>query len=208
MYNWCAPNTWYLSRSLCWWQLYICDNRKGGYVLRKLQRGLSAIAAWCECWNIKFNKDRMQAIYFSHRLRPPEDHLILNGRNTPFDDHVEYFSVISDKRITWRLHEEMIEAKAFRTFIRTYSLFKSERLSANIKLTNQISSDLRLSRLGISGRHLPLTIAAPAKQSSPHHWKFPKVHTGPRRISNNMLYVRNVHLTKSQAYLQETEDVT
>jgi hypothetical protein len=29
----------------------------------------------------------------------------------------------------------MIEAKAFRTFIRVYSLFKSERLSANIKLT-------------------------------------------------------------------------
>jgi hypothetical protein len=29
----------------------------------------------------------------------------------------------------------MIEAKAFRTFITLYSLFKSERLSANIKLT-------------------------------------------------------------------------
>jgi hypothetical protein len=29
----------------------------------------------------------------------------------------------------------MIEAKAFRTFIRTYFLFKSEQLSANIKLT-------------------------------------------------------------------------
>jgi hypothetical protein len=30
---------------------------------------------------------------------------------------------------------EKIEAKAFRTFIRLNSLFKSERLSANIKLT-------------------------------------------------------------------------
>jgi hypothetical protein len=29
----------------------------------------------------------------------------------------------------------MLEAKAFRTFIRMYSLYKSERLSANIKLT-------------------------------------------------------------------------
>jgi hypothetical protein len=29
----------------------------------------------------------------------------------------------------------MIEAKDFKTFIRVYSLFKSERLSANIKLT-------------------------------------------------------------------------
>jgi hypothetical protein len=37
--------------------------------------------------------------------------------------------------MTWRLHIEMIEAKAFRTFIRIYSLFKSERLNANIKFT-------------------------------------------------------------------------
>jgi hypothetical protein len=29
----------------------------------------------------------------------------------------------------------MIEAKAFRTFVRIYSLFKSERLSGNVKLT-------------------------------------------------------------------------
>jgi hypothetical protein len=30
---------------------------------------------------------------------------------------------------------EMIEARAFRKFIRIYPLFKSERLSTNIKLT-------------------------------------------------------------------------
>jgi hypothetical protein len=41
----------------------------------------------------------------------------------------------------------MIQAKAFRTFIRIYSLLKSEHLSANIKLTihkalDQISNDL------------------------------------------------------------------
>jgi hypothetical protein len=38
-------------------------------------------------------------------------------------------------RTTWSLHIEMIEAHAFRTFISIYSLFKSECLSANIKLT-------------------------------------------------------------------------
>jgi hypothetical protein len=47
----------------------------------------------------------------------------------------KYLVVIFDKRITWRVHIEIIEARAFRTFIRIYSLFKSERLSANIKLT-------------------------------------------------------------------------
>jgi hypothetical protein len=48
---------------------------------------------------------------------------------------VKYLGVIFDKRMTWRLHIETIEAKAFRTFIRLYSLFKSERLSVNIKVT-------------------------------------------------------------------------
>jgi hypothetical protein len=66
----------------------------------------------------------------------------------------------------------MIDVKAFRTFIRTYSLFKNERLSANINKiplgTDQISNDLCLPRLGIGGRHLPLKIAAPTKQGSPH----------------------------------------
>jgi hypothetical protein len=69
------------------------------------------------------------------RLRLHEAYLTLNGRNIPFVIHVKYLDVIFDKRITWRLHIEMIEAKAFRTFIRIYSLLKSERLSANIKLT-------------------------------------------------------------------------
>jgi hypothetical protein len=34
--------------------------------------------------------------------------------------------------------------------------------------------------MGISGRHLLLNIAAQAKQGSADHWKFSKVHTGPR----------------------------
>jgi hypothetical protein len=49
--------------------------------------------------------------------------------------HVKYLGVIFEKRIKWRLHVEMIEAKTFRTFTRISSLLKSKRLSANIKLT-------------------------------------------------------------------------
>jgi hypothetical protein len=48
---------------------------------------------------------------------------------------VKYLSVIFDKNITWRPHTEMMEAKAFRTFIRVYSLVKNARLSTDIKLT-------------------------------------------------------------------------
>jgi hypothetical protein len=108
---------------------------KEGYGLRKLPWGLSAIEMWCECWNIKIDEDKTQAIHFSHRFTPPEAHLTLNGRNIPFVNQVKYLSVIFDKRITWRLHIEMIESKPFRTFIRIYSLLKRECLSANIKVT-------------------------------------------------------------------------
>jgi hypothetical protein len=93
------------------------------------------MAAWCERWNIKIKKDKTRAIYFSYRIRPPESLLTLNGRNIPTVNSVKYLGVIFHKKITWRPHIEMIEAKAFRTFIRIYSLFIGERLSANIKFT-------------------------------------------------------------------------
>jgi hypothetical protein len=112
---------------------YVTD-RKESYVLRKIQSGLNSMAAWCEHWNIKINEDKTRVIYFTHRNRPPNS-LMLNGRNIPIVNSVKYLGVTFDKRITWRLHTEKIEAKAFRTFIRIYSLFRSKRLSANIKLT-------------------------------------------------------------------------
>jgi hypothetical protein len=115
--------------------IYSTD-RKEVYVLRKLQRGLSAIETWCERWNIKINETKTQAVYFSRRLRPPEARLLFSGQNIHFVNHVKYLGVIFDKRITWRLRIEIIEAKAFRTFIRIYSVFRSECLSANIKLTH------------------------------------------------------------------------
>ncbi|PNF20523.1 hypothetical protein B7P43_G05325 [Cryptotermes secundus] len=90
---------------------------------------------WCERWNIKINEDKTRGVCFSRGRRPPESCLTLNGRNIPFVNSAKYLGVIFDKRVTWRLHIEMIEAEAFRRFIRVYSFFKSERLSANIKLT-------------------------------------------------------------------------
>jgi hypothetical protein len=103
--------------------------------LREVQRGLNSMSAWCESWNIKINEDKTQAIYFSHQRRPPDSLHTCKGRNIPFVNSVKYLGVIFHKRMTWRLHIEKIESKVFRTFIRFYSVFKSERLSANIKLT-------------------------------------------------------------------------
>jgi hypothetical protein len=91
---------------------------KEGFTVRKFQRGLSSTEAWCERWNIKINEDKTRGIYFSRSRPPPESHLTLNGRNIPFVISEKYLGVIIDRKITWRLHIEMIEAKAFRTFIR------------------------------------------------------------------------------------------
>jgi hypothetical protein len=102
--------------------LYATD-RKDGFVVRKLQRGLSSMETCCELWNIKINEDQTRGIYFSRSRRPPESHLTLTGRNILFVNNVKYLGVFFDKNVTWILHMEMIEAKDFRTFIRICSLF-------------------------------------------------------------------------------------
>jgi hypothetical protein len=45
-------------------------------------------------------------------------------RNILFVNNVKYLCVIFDNRISWRMHIEMIDTKAFRIFIRVYFLFK------------------------------------------------------------------------------------
>jgi hypothetical protein len=68
--------------------LYATDPKEG-CVHRSLQQGLSAIETRCERWHIKSNEDKMQAIYFSHRLRPCGAHFILNGQSMPFISHIK-----------------------------------------------------------------------------------------------------------------------
>jgi len=121
----------------------------------------------------KWNKT--QPICISHRRRSVEAHLTLNGRDIPFVNHVKYLGVVFDRIISWRMHIEAIAAKVFITFICVNPLFKSRRLSANIKLTiykalvKQVMT-LSLPRLEISRRHLSFEIIVHAKQSSMHHW--------------------------------------
>jgi hypothetical protein len=104
--------------------IYATD-RKESYVLRKLQRGLTAMEAWCET----------QAIYFSHRGGPVETHLTMKGRNIPFVKNVEHLGVILHREITWRIHVDSIATEAIRKFVRIYPLLKSERLSVISELT-------------------------------------------------------------------------
>jgi hypothetical protein len=106
---------------------------KESCVLRKLQR--RSMATWCERWNININENKTQMIYLSYQYRQSDSLLTLNGQNILFVNGIKYLSLIIDKKITWELHIETTEARAFTTFIRLYPLFKSERLSKNIKST-------------------------------------------------------------------------
>jgi hypothetical protein len=117
------PNLRCKLSSLCRRHLSLCNRTQGGLCSEKNP-------AWDN-----FDGDKTRAIYFSREQRPPNSLLTLNGRNIPFVNSVKYLGIIFDKRMSFTLHIEAIEAKAFRTFVRLYSLFKSERLSANIKLT-------------------------------------------------------------------------
>jgi hypothetical protein len=128
---------------------------------------------------------------FSHALRPPDTHLIFIEQNISSVSSAEDLGLIVDKRITWRLHREIIEAKTFKTFITTYSVFRTEGLSANIKLTTHKALSTSIMTYTCPTWELfscLLTIAAPAKQGSPHQRKFSKVHSGHRfvriRLSN------------------------
>jgi hypothetical protein len=69
------------------------DETKKGFVVRKLQRGLSSMETCCERWNIKINECKSQGNYFSRSRRSPEFHLTLNGRNIPFVNNVKYLGV-------------------------------------------------------------------------------------------------------------------
>jgi hypothetical protein len=77
--------------------------REEGYVLRKIQRGLTAMESWCERWNIKINEEKTRVIFFSHRRTPFEASLTLKGRHIPFTNHAKYLDVILDKKLTYLL---------------------------------------------------------------------------------------------------------
>jgi hypothetical protein len=96
--------------------LYSTDHEVG-FVLRKFQRSLTAMESWCERWNIKNNKEKTQAICFSHRPTLVEDFITLNGRQIPFSNHVKYLSVIFDKKLYGNYTHEMIATKALRNFL-------------------------------------------------------------------------------------------
>lgn len=81
-----------------------CADRKEGYVLRKLQRGLSSMDSWCERSGIKIDEDKTWAMCFSRSLKPVDACLTLNGREILFTNEVKYFGVFFDRKVTWRLH--------------------------------------------------------------------------------------------------------
>jgi hypothetical protein len=84
---------------------------------------------------MKIDERKKQAIYFSRRLRILKYLLQLQGRDIPFVNNVTCLGVPFDRRITRRHHIGRTVAKTLSKYIRTYSIFKSGCLHANIKFT-------------------------------------------------------------------------
>jgi hypothetical protein len=78
--------------------LYATEHKED-YVLRKLQRGLNSMTAWCKQWNIKINEEKTQAIYFSHRIKPSDTLLTLNGYNISFVNSIKYLGESSTRKL-------------------------------------------------------------------------------------------------------------
>jgi hypothetical protein len=88
-------------------------------VLCKLQRGFTAGNSCCDRCNIKFNEGNGQAIYFSRRLRVPDDVLHLNERDIPYVINKTCLGVTFDRRLTWRRHIERTVTKALSAYVGT-----------------------------------------------------------------------------------------
>jgi hypothetical protein len=102
-------------------------NRNEGYLLGKLQSGLTAIEEWCECC-----KNEVKCI----RVGIPDTWYSLHNVRTehPFHEscNILLCNIWEDyMKIAYRKGE----AKTFITFNTAYSLLKSEQFRTNIKLT-------------------------------------------------------------------------
>jgi hypothetical protein len=96
--------------------------------------------------------------------------------------------------MTWPFSIDRTAAKALATYIRTYSIFKSEHLSINIKLTlyKSMNNGLCLSLLEACVRCCPLETAASAEMIPPSCRQLRQVHTGPRNANDTEIrYVHN-----------------
>jgi hypothetical protein len=77
---------------------------------------------------------RLRQSHSAEDLRVSDDALQLNGLDTSFVNDATYFDATFYRGMTWRYLIKSTTAKALRMYVRTYSLLKSRRLSANIKL--------------------------------------------------------------------------
>jgi hypothetical protein len=89
--------------------------REEDFVLRKLQRGLKSTEMRFEYRNIEINENTQ--VSTSPIVAGRLSSLALNGRNIPFLNSVKYLDAIFDRKITWRLHLEVIEIKTFKTIL-------------------------------------------------------------------------------------------
>jgi hypothetical protein len=139
--------------------------------------------SWHELWNIRVSENKTHG----HLLLSWTDQqsvLLHQEARTLVAHQARCVGTIFDRKITQRIHIEAVKAKDFRTFVRVYSLLKSEQWNTNSKLTlhNALSKCMMtmFATQEIYDRHFTSEIAASLKQGSPHEWQLSKTHIDPK----------------------------
>jgi hypothetical protein len=82
---------------------------------------------------LKLIKIKTRTIYFPHKLRPTGVHITLNGWNIPLMSKIPLCNLREEDYMKAVCRND--GSQGLQKFTRAHSLFKSERLSANIKLS-------------------------------------------------------------------------
>jgi hypothetical protein len=102
-----------------------------------------------------------------------------------------------DERTIWGLDIKIIEASSFKTFIRVYSLFRSESLSANIKLA--LYKGLFVSRMTYA-HPWHIVCGRCALYVDTYRWKLSKRHMG---LAFELLYVTKLCRQQAKKVIQK-----
>jgi hypothetical protein len=147
-------------------------------VLCKLQRGLTAVNSWCECWNIKINGGKTQKTW------RPWRRTITKRTRYFLCKQCNLFLCHFCRRMTWRHHIERTFARALRSDISTYSLFRSGRLSTNVRLTlYKVVIRWVMTYACATWKYVADALLLKLQRlqiSVPRCWKSWQVHTSPR----------------------------
>lgn len=172
----------------------------------RLQRSLNNVIDWMSNWKIALNREKVQAVCFNNKRRPPMRRLQLDGQPVPWKNTSKYLGVTFDRKLTWNTHTNNLKKTGIIALIRLYPILKNEHLSLRTKLL------------------IYTTIVRPATTYSIVSWgsaakshinkiqiiqnKFLRAITGAPWFVSNLQLHRELNLPSIRKYIKQTAEKT